>query len=58
MFSLEPPHRGDSNEYTQHTISQDKKEITLNYAKSVNMEFVSRDSRRSLKQPLEQAISV
>ena len=26
MFSLESPHRGDSNEYTQYTISQYKKE--------------------------------
>ena len=27
MFSLESPQRGDSNEYTQYTISQYKKEI-------------------------------
>ena len=26
MFSLEPPHRGDSNEYTQHTIINIKEE--------------------------------
>ena len=26
MFTLESPHRGDSNEYTQYTISQYKKE--------------------------------
>ena len=26
MFSLESPHRGDSNEYTQYTISQYEKE--------------------------------
>ena len=26
MFSLESPQRGDSNEYTQYTISQCKKE--------------------------------
>ena len=25
MFSLEPPHRGDSNEYTQYTIFNMKK---------------------------------
>ena len=25
MFSLESPHRGDSNEYTQYTISQYEK---------------------------------
>ena len=29
MFSLESPHRGDSNEYTQHTIFQYKKEHHL-----------------------------
>ena len=27
MFSLESPERGDSNEYTQYTISQYKKEF-------------------------------
>ena len=27
MFSLESPQRGDSNEYTQYTISQYKNEI-------------------------------
>ena len=34
MFSLESPHRGDSNEYTQHTIFNNKEKITLNYPKS------------------------
>ena len=29
VFSLESPHRGDSNEYTQYTIFNIKKEITL-----------------------------
>ena len=29
MFSLESPYRGDSNEYTQHTIINIKKKITL-----------------------------
>ena len=33
MFSLESPHRGDSNEYTQHAIINIKKKITLNYPK-------------------------
>ena len=28
MFSLESPHRGDSNEYTQHAIFNIKKKIT------------------------------
>ena len=31
VFSLELPHRGDSNEYTQHAIINIKKKITLNY---------------------------
>ena len=30
VFSLESPQRGDSNEYTQYTISQYKKEIIPN----------------------------
>ena len=33
MFSLESPHRGDSNEYTQHTSINIIKKITLNYSK-------------------------
>ena len=31
VFSLESPQRGDSNEYTQYTISQYKKKVILNY---------------------------
>ena len=31
MFSLESPHRGDSNEYIQYTIFNIKKKIILNY---------------------------
>ena len=34
MFPLESPHQGDSNEYTQYTIFNIKKKITLNYPKS------------------------
>ena len=38
MFSLESPHRGDSNEYTQYTkINIKKKKITLNYPKYNNV---------------------
>ena len=36
MYSLESPHRGDSNEYTQHAIIKIKK-ITLNYPKYDNV---------------------
>ena len=41
MFSLESPHRSDSNEYTQYTIFNTKKKITLNYSKSAAMVFFS-----------------
>ena len=37
MFSLESPHRGDSNEYTQYTIFNIDKKSTLNYPKSAAM---------------------
>ena len=37
MFSFESPHRGDSNEYTQHAIINIKKKITLNYPKYNNV---------------------
>ena len=37
MFSLESPHRGDSNEYTQHAIINIKKKITLNNPKYNNV---------------------
>ena len=39
MSSLESPHRGDSNEYTQYTIFNIKKKNTLNYPKSAAMGF-------------------
>ena len=35
VFSLELPQQGDSNEYTQYTIFNIKRKITLNYRKSV-----------------------
>ena len=34
VFSLESPHRGDSNENTQYTIFNRKKKMFLNYPKS------------------------
>ena len=37
LFSLESPHRGDSNEYTQYTIFTMKKKNNLNYPKSPAM---------------------
>ena len=55
MFSLESPHRGDSNDYTQHTIVNIKtktpKTIT-NTIMSAAMGFLShRESRMSSKYP-------
>ena len=51
MFSLELPHRGDSNEYTQYTIFNMNKKNTLNYPKSAAMGIFPRDSGMSSKQP-------
>ena len=52
MFSLESPHRCDSNEYTQYTIFNIKKKITLNYAKSATIGFCS----KGLKNEFETAV--
>ena len=51
MFSLESPHRGDSNECTQYTIFSIEKKIILNYPKSVDMVFSNR-----LKNEFETAV--
>ena len=51
VFSLETPHRDDSNEYTQYTIFNTEKKITLNYPKIAPMFFFPRDSITSSKQP-------
>ena len=48
VFSLEFPHRGDSNEYTQYTIFNMKKEKkNLNFPKSAAIGFSPRDLRTS-----------
>ena len=52
MFSLESPHRGDSNEYTQYTIYNIKKKIILNYPKFAAMGFFS----KGLKNGFEVAV--
>ena len=49
VFSLESPHRGDSNEYTQYTILNIEKKNTLYYPKSAAMGFFPRNSRTSSK---------
>ena len=52
VFSLEPPHRGDSNEYTQYTIFNIKMKITLNYPRSEAVGFCS----KGLKNYFETAV--
>ena len=42
MFTLESPHRGDSNEHTQYTIININKKNTLNYPKSAAVGFFSK----------------
>ena len=42
MFSLELPHWGDSNEYSQYIIFSIKKKITINYPKSAAMGILSK----------------
>ena len=37
VFSLESPHRGDSNEYTHYTVFNMNKKDTINYPKSAAM---------------------
>ena len=52
VFSLESPHRGDSNKFTQHNIYTIKKKITLNYPKSAAMGFCA----KGLKNKFESAV--
>ena len=52
MFALESPHRGDSNEYTQYTIFNIKKKITLNYPKFAAIGLCS----KGLKNEFETAV--
>ena len=54
VFSLESPHRGDSNKYTQYTIFNIKKKITLNHPKSTAMGFCS----KGLKNEYETAVVI
>ena len=51
MLSLESPHRGNFNEYTQYTIFSIKKKITLYYPKSTPMGF-----SKGLKNEFETAV--
>ena len=49
VFSLESPHRGDSNEYTQYTIFNIKKKTTQNSPKSADMGFCSKGLKNEFK---------
>ena len=50
LFSIESPHRGDSNEYIQHTIINIKKENHPKLSQICSYGFfVPRDSRTSSK---------
>ena len=58
VFSLESPHRGDSNENTQHTNFNRKKKISPNYPKSAAMDFFQGIQNRVRNSPGKRAISV
>ena len=49
VLSVELPHRGDSNEYTQYAIFSIKRKIDQNYLKSAAMGIFPRESSTSLK---------
>ena len=52
MFSLETPHRGNSNENTKYTILSIKKKINLNYPKYAATGFFS----KGIKNEFETAV--
>ena len=52
VFSLESPHRGDSNKNTQYTMFNMNMKNTLNYPKSAAMGFLS----KGLKKEFETAV--
>ena len=58
MFSLESPHRGDSNGYTQYTIFNMKKKFTLNYPKFAALGYFQGTQERVRNSRGKQAISV
>ena len=58
VFSLEFPHRGDSNEYTQYTIFNTKRKSNLNYLKSAAMGFFPRNSTRVRNSRGKRGISI
>ena len=58
VFSLESPHRGDSNKYTQYTIFNIKKKNTVNYPKSAALRFFQGAEERVRNNRGRRAISV
>ena len=58
MFSLESPHRGDSNVYTQYTIFNIKKKITLNYPRSAAIGFCSNGPKKEYERAVVNEPSV
>ena len=59
MYSLESPHRGDSNENSKYTIFNMKKKNTLNYPRSAAVEFFSKGLKKRVRNSRgKQAISV
>ena len=58
VFTLESPHRGDSNEYTQYTICNMNMKNTLNYPKSAAMGFFQGTQERVRNSWGKRAISV
>ena len=53
VFSVESPHRGDSNEYTKYTIFDIKNKITLHHPKAAAMGFF-----RGLKNEFETTLVI
>ena len=49
MFSLESPHRGDSNENTQYTIFNMNNKNTINYPKSAAKGLFSKGLRNEFE---------
>ena len=58
MFSLESPHRGDSNRYTKHTISIWIRKISLNYPRFAAVGFFQGTQERVRNNCGRRAISV
>ena len=58
MFALDTLHRGDSNEYTQNTIFNIRKEIILNHVRSATMDYFQGTEERVFKAALANEPSV